>query len=293
MTRLPRAHLREVIGRALAEDLPHGDVTTSALFPVAVPARATIIAHQTMTIAGLAVARQVFRAVDPSLRISLPLKDGAPVKAGTVVLSIQGDARSLLMAERVAVNFLQRLSGIATLTAQFCAAVRGFPTKILDTRKTTPGLRLLEKWAVALGGGQNHRFSLSDAILIKDNHLAVLRADGANVTEACLRARRRAPGRLRVEVEAKSLQEVREALAGGADVILLDNMTPALVRRAVTLVRRQALVEVSGGITLRTVTQMARAGADFVSVGALTHSAPAANLSMDLCPLRTAPPRPR
>lgn len=275
-----------MVQQALDEDLAHGDVTTSALFPNAVPAQATIVAHHSMTVAGLAVARQVFQAVDPSLRITKSIEDGTSVKSETPVMIVQGDARSLLMAERVAVNFLQRLSGIATLTAQFCTAVRGYPTKILDTRKTTPGLRALEKWAVQLGGGRNHRFSLGDGVLIKDNHLAVLRSTGVNVAGACRLARAGAPHGLRIEVEAKTLQEVKEALVGQADIILLDNMTPAQVRKAVDLIKKRALVEVSGGMTLQTVEDMARAGADFISVGALTHSAPAANLSMDLAARR-------
>ena len=200
--------------QALAEDLSHGDVTTSALFPRPLRATATIVAHQPMTVAGVAIAREVFLAVDPSVRITKAVKDGRAVKSGTTVLTVQGDVRSLLMAERVAVNFLQQLSGIATLTAQFCAAVRGYPTRILDTRKTTPGLRALEKWAVQLGGGKNHRFSLGDGVLIKDNHLAVLRSTGIDVAGACRLARAGAPHGLRIEVEAKTMQEVKEALAG-------------------------------------------------------------------------------
>lgn len=274
--------IRKAVQLALDEDLDHGDVTTSALFPTALQATATIVAHQPMTVAGVAVAREVFVAVDPSVRITAAVKDGSAVKLETPVLTVRGDVRSLLMAERVAVNFLQQLSGIATLTAQFCAAVRGYPTRILDTRKTTPGLRSLEKWAVQLGGGKNHRFSLGDGVLIKDNHLAVLRATGIDVAGACRLARANAPHGLRIEAEAKTLQEVKEALAGKADIILLDNMSPALVRQAVALIKQRALVEVSGGITLQTVAAMAQAGADYISVGALTHSAPAANLSMDL-----------
>jgi nicotinate-nucleotide pyrophosphorylase (carboxylating) len=294
MIGISRAYLRRIVHTALAEDLSRGDVTTGSLFPSAIRARATIVAHQPMTVAGIAVAREVFRSVDPSLRITGCARDGAVVKDGTVVLTAEGDGRSLLMGERVAVNFLQRLSGVATLTARFCAAVRGLGAKILDTRKTTPGLRPLEKWAVTLGGGSNHRFSLSDALLIKDNHLSLLRhTEGVDLAGACIRARQLAPRRLKIEVEAKSLDEVRQAVAGHADIIMLDNMSPALVRRAVVLIDHHALVEVSGGITLRTVRAMARAGADFISVGALTHSAPAMNLSMDLSPLRPSGRRPR
>jgi nicotinate-nucleotide pyrophosphorylase (carboxylating) len=274
--------IRNAVQRALDEDLAYGDVTTNALFPRAIPARAAIVAHHRMTVAGVAVAREVFLTVDPSLRIAKSVRDGLTVAAGTPVMTVQGDARSLLMAERVAVNFLQQLSGIATLTAQFCAAVHGHPTKILDTRKTTPGLRTLEKWAVHLGGGKNHRFSLGDGILIKDNHLALLRSTGIDVAAACRLARATAPHGMRIEVEAQTLQEVKNALGGEADIILLDNMPPALVRKAVVLIGKRALVEVSGGMTLKTVKEMAQAGADFISVGALTHSAPAANLSLDL-----------
>ncbi|GMV49701.1 MAG: putative nicotinate-nucleotide pyrophosphorylase [carboxylating] [Nitrospirae bacterium] len=274
--------IHKAVQLALDEDLACGDVTTNALFPRALAARATIIAHQVMTVAGIAVAREVFLTVDPSLRITEPLADGTRVKAETAIMEVDGDVRSLLMAERVAVNFLQRLSGIATLTAQFCSAVGTSAARILDTRKTTPGLRALEKWAVALGGGKNHRFSLGDGILIKDNHLAALRSQGVDVAGACRLARAGAPHGLRIEVEAKTLEEVKEALAGKADIILLDNMSPALVRQAVDLIKGRTLVEVSGGITLDTVEAMAKAGADFISVGALTHSAPAANLSLDL-----------
>ena len=265
--------IRKAVQLALAEDLAHGDVTTSALFPLSIQARAAILAHQPMTVAGVAVAREVFLAVDPSLRIVKSINDGATVKPGTEVIVVRGDVRSLL---------IQQLSSIATLTAKFCAAIRHTETAILDTRKTTPGLRALEKWAVHLGGGRNHRFSLGDGVLIKDNHLAVLRSTGVDVAGACRLARAGAPHGLRIEVEAKSLQEVKEALAGHADIILLDNMSPALVQKAVALIKKRALVEVSGGITLQTVADMAQTGVDFISVGALTHSAPAADLSMDL-----------
>jgi nicotinate-nucleotide pyrophosphorylase (carboxylating) len=294
MSAISRTHMRSIVRTALAEDLSQGDVTTSSLFPSSIGARATILAHHPMTVAGVAVAKEVFLAVDASLRITQCVADGALVKKGRVVMTIEGDGRSLLMAERVAVNFLQHLSGVATLTARFCQAVGGLPTKILDTRKTTPGLRRLEKWAVALGGGTNHRFSLGDAILIKDNHLSLLRhQEGIDVTGACTRARRTRRRKFKIEVEAKTLDEVRQALAGHADTILLDNMSPALARRAVSLVHGRALVEVSGGITLKTVRRMARTGADFISVGALTHSAAAADLSMDVLPLRQIGRHPR
>jgi nicotinate-nucleotide pyrophosphorylase (carboxylating) len=284
MTHAPARQIRAAVKTALAEDLGHGDVTTSALFPKPLRARGTIIARQAMTVAGLAAAGETFKAVDASLRIVRAVKDGAKVGRGRPVLVIEGDARSLLRAERVALNFLQRLSGIATLTAKFCHAVRGRHVKILDTRKTTPGLRALEKWAVALGGGRNHRHSLGDGILIKDNHLALA---GHDVAAACRLARRRAPKHLTIEVEAGTLREVRAALAGRADIILLDNMTLPAIRRAVRLIGNRALVEVSGGVTLANVRTIAAAGPDRISIGALTHSAPAADLSMDIVPIGT------
>lgn len=278
--------IRTAIRRALDEDLAWGDVTTAALFPAPIPARGTVTAHQKLVLAGMAVAREVFTAVDPKVRIIRALEDGTQAKKGQAVLMVAGDARSLLMAERVALNFLQHLSGIATLTDQFCRAVRGSRATILDTRKTMPGLRTLQKWAVRLGGGQNHRHSLGDGILIKDNHLLLLQGRHIGIAQACLLARQHAPHGLRISVEVQTIEQTREALRGEADVILLDNMTPPLVRKAVTLIHGRALTEVSGGITLQNVREMAEAGADFISIGALTHSAPAADLSMDILPLR-------
>lgn len=277
--------IQAAVRLALDEDLAAGDVTTAALFPDPVPARGTVTAHQPLILAGIAVAQAVFTGVDPELRVVHALGDGAKAKKGQVVLTVLGDARSLLMAERVALNFLQHLSGIATLTGRFCRAVRGSHATILDTRKTTPGLRLLQKWAVALGGGQNHRQSLGDGILIKDNHLLLLRGRHIGIAQACQMAREQAPHGHHIIVEAQTLQEVREAVQGAADVILLDNMPPSLVRKAVALIHGRALVEVSGGITLHNVREMAEAGADRISIGAVTHSAPAADLSMDIAPL--------
>lgn len=282
MHRPPIQKIRDAVRLALAEDVALGDATTAALFPNTTGARGTIVAHQSLIVAGMAVAREVCAQIDPAIRIIRAADDGRKIENNTVVLMVEGDARSLLMVERVLLNFLQRLSGIATLTALFRQATKGYPTRILDTRKTTPGLRALEKWAVRLGGGLNHRHSLGDGILIKDNHLALLRAQGRSVTDACRLARERGPHGLRIIVEAQSLAQVREALTGKADVILLDNMTPAQVRQAAGVIKGRALVEVSGGITLEIAGEMAAAGADYLSIGALTHSAPAANLSMDI-----------
>jgi len=283
MTPALARQIRAVVKTALDEDLSRGDVTTSALFPKPVRARGTIIAHQAITVAGVAAAKQAFHAVDASLRIIRAVKDSAKVQRNRPVMVIEGNARSLLMAERVALNFLQHLSGTATLTARFCKAVRGRRVKILDTRKTTPGLRALEKWAVTLGGGHNHRHSLGDGVLIKDNHLDLA---GHDVASACRLARKRAPRWMKIEVEAKTLGEVRAALDGKADIILLDNMTVPAIRRAIRLIKQRATVEVSGGVTLANVRKIAAAGPDRISIGALTHSAPAADLSMDIVPIQ-------
>jgi len=283
------AHLesiREVVRRALAEDCSLGDVTTTALFPKPVAARATIIAEQPdgLVVAGLSVAVEVFAQVDPTLECMASLADGDRATRGTIILTITGDGRSMLKGERVALNFLQRLSGIATLTAKFCEAVKGYRVKIVDTRKTTPGLRFLEKWAVTLGGGYDHRQSLADGILIKDNHLAL--ADG-DVARSCRLARERAPHGLKIEVEVQTLDEVRAALDGRSDIILLDNMDLISIRKAVDVIKGQALIEVSGGVTLANVREIAAAGPDLISIGALTHSAPAVNLSIDIVPVRS------
>lgn len=285
MVTLPAAEIRRSVRLALEEDLAQGDVTTSALFSAPAPARAQIIAQQSLVVAGLAAAVQTFLAVDPSLRLSVSRRDGEQAKNGDALLSIEGDGRSILQAERVALNFLQHLSGIATLTRKFCHAVRGYSVSIMDTRKTIPGLRALQKWAVALGGGTNHRRSLGDGVLIKDNHLALLYHGEETVQTACRLAKNIAPRTMQIIVEAESFPQVRQALAGKADVILLDNMTPGVVRRAVKLVGGRAVVEVSGGITLKNVRAMAAAGADRISIGALTHSAPAATLSLVLTPV--------
>ena len=284
MIKPTNAQIREAVAVALAEDLPHGDVTTTALFPTPYPARATIRARQTLVVAGIAVARCVFEEIDPAVKVVRSVDDGSVVGADRSVLVMEGDGRSLLAAERVALNFLQHLSGIATLTHRFCRAVRGYRAQIVDTRKTTPGLRVLEKWAVVLGGGRNHRYSLSDGILIKDNHLLLLRAQGVGCGKACRLAREHGPHGLRVVIEAQTLVQVREALDGVPDVILLDNMTPQLVREAVSIVKGRAMIEVSGGVTLESAAELAAAGADLLSIGALTHSAPAANLNMDIVP---------
>ena len=286
MVKPPVADIRRAIRLALQEDLPLDDVTTAALFPSPTPALARIVAQQPLVVAGLAAAVQTFQTVDAALVLSIHRQDGERAREGDCLLQIEGDGRSILKAERVALNFLQHLSGIATLTRRFCDAARGYPVTILDTRKTIPGLRALQKWAVLLGGGTNHRQSLSDAVLIKDNHLALLDQTTMPVRTACRKAKATAPRGMNVIVEVESLADVRQALAGRADIILLDNMNPATVRQAIRLIKGRALVEVSGGITLKNVRAMAAAGPDRISIGALTHSAPAATLSLVIEPRR-------
>lgn len=279
MVTLPAADIRRAVRQGLVEDLGQGDITTEALFTRPVRARARIIAQQSLVVAGMAAAVQTFMTVDPSLDLSVVRRDGERARNGDPLLHIEGDGRSILMAERVALNFLQHLSGIATLTHRFCRAVRGYPVTILDTRKTLPGWRAIQKWAVALGGGTNHRSSLGDGILIKDNHLALLNKK-SSVMAACRLVKTKTEKAMIVEVE--SIADVKRALAGQADIILLDNMAPAVVKRAVRLIKGRALVEVSGGITLKNVRAMAAAGPDRISIGALTHSAAAAAMSLEL-----------
>ncbi|MCA9499544.1 MAG: carboxylating nicotinate-nucleotide diphosphorylase [Nitrospirales bacterium] len=283
----PLSSMQHIINAALEEDLAYGDLTSTLLIPPTLLARADIIAKGHMIVAGIAVAREVFQAVDSTIALTTHFGDGTSVCPSTAILTIKGKAQSILQGERIALNFLQRLSGISTLTHQFCEAVRDYQVAIVDTRKTTPGLRALEKWAVRLGGGNNHRFSLHDGILIKDNHLMVLKSQRMNITQACLRARKQAPHGLRICVEVETVAQVRQALKGKADVILLDNMTPEQVRQAIGIIQRQALVEVSGGMTLDNIRDMAKAKPDFISIGSLTHSAPSMDLSMDIAPFQT------
>lgn len=272
-----------IVDLALAEDIGTGDVTTLATISAEATARGAIVAKQAGVLSGIDVAGFVFSRVDPRIVFAASVANGAQIEPGDELATIAGPARSVLTAERVALNLLQRLSGVATLTAAYVAAVAGTNARIVDTRKTTPGLRLLEKAAVRHGGGFNHRFGLADGVLIKDNHLAALGEPGSDrVTRAVCLARREAPHTLRIEVEVTTLAEVAEAVAANADVILLDNMDLASMRRAVELVAGRALLEASGGITLERVRAMAETGVDLISAGALTHSAPALDLSLEL-----------
>ncbi len=281
-TRLSSFDFEHIVKAALDEDISHGDVTTNILVLSVTTTHATIQAKQALTVAGIPVVQKIFELLDPTISLTLEHGDGDTITTGQVIASLEGCTRSILTGERVALNFLQHLSGIATLTKQFCEAVHEFPAKILDTRKTTPGLRKLEKWAVTMGGGLNHRMSLNDGILIKDNHLAILKTQGINITQACRLAKTNGPHGLRICVEIESLDDIDQALEGQADVLLLDNMTPELVHQAVTQIKGRAIVEVSGGITLTNVREFAAAGADYISIGALTHSAPAVDISLDI-----------
>ena len=268
--------LERSVRLALAEDVGPGDLTTNLTVDPAVQAKAEIVAKQDLVLAGLDPARLTFSLVDPAVEFKPAAADGDRVQAGTVMVRLSGPAQSLLTAERVALNFLMRLSGVATLTAGFVAAVKGSRAKIIDTRKTTPGLRFLEKAAVRAGGGVNHRFGLYDGILIKDNHIAA----AGSITAAVTRARQGAPHTLKIEVEVEDQAGLEEAIAAGADIVLLDNMSPAQLAQAVTLARGRVLLEASGGVNLSNVAQMAATGVDFISIGALTHSAPAVDLSL-------------
>jgi nicotinate-nucleotide pyrophosphorylase (carboxylating) len=277
-----KLQIEEIIDRALAEDLIKGDVTTEAL--IAGDRRGTgfIVAKKEGILAGINVAKQVFHRVDPELKVEFLLEDGAGVKPGSKVANVSGRITGILGAERVALNFLQRLSGIASETNRYVEAVKDLPVRIMDTRKTTPGLRVLEKYAVKVGGGENHRMSLGDGILIKDNHLAALRSQGLNVKQIVAKARQNSPQRLPVEVEVGTVSEALEAVEAGADIVMLDNMNLENMRKAVKSIHGRALVEASGGITLDNVRSVAETGVDFISIGALTHSVRALDISLEL-----------
>ena len=269
---------------ALEEDIGTGDVTTLATVPETARAIAIMRAREILVPAGLDLAEAAFRAMSTETQVTRMAQEGARVAAGMALMRVAGPARSLLSAERVALNFVQRLSGIATLTAQFVDAIKGTGARILDTRKTTPGWRQLEKYAVTCGGGANHRIGLYDMVLIKDNHLAALRDALPNPVAAAIeRARARFPG-LKIEVEADTLEQVEQALEARPDFILLDNMNPVQLRLAVQKCKGRTLTEASGGVTLGTVRTIAETGVDFVSVGALTHSARAVDIGLDFEP---------
>ncbi len=275
---LTAAQVQRVVDLALEEDAPFGDLTSQAFVPSDARADAAVVAREPGVLAGAEVLERTFATVDPTVEVTVLLGDGDRFDAGDVLARVHGPARAVLRGERVALNLVQRMCGIATLTARYVAAVEGTGVRVVDTRKTTPGLRALERHAVRCGGGHNHRFSLSDAVMAKDNHLALV----DDVTAAIRAAREQLPHTTHVEVEVDRLDQVEAVLAGGVDTIMLDNFTPDELREGVALVGGRALVEASGGITLETIGEVARTGVDVISVGALTHSVRALDLGLDL-----------
>lgn len=273
--------ISRAVRAALAEDLGSGDATTLATIPPDENSRAEMVAREDLTLAGLSFAEETFRQLSPELRFSRKHSDGDLVRKGEVILEISGRTAPILSAERVALNFVQRLSGVASLTAAFVKTIAGTGAVILDTRKTTPGWRTCEKYAVSCGGGKNHRIGLFDLILIKDNHLAALRDQKPNAISAAVRLSRQKYPNLKVEVEADTLDQVEKALDAKADIILLDNMTCDQMREAVKLTAGRAKLEASGGVNLQTVRAIAETGVDYISVGALTHSARAVDIALD------------
>jgi nicotinate-nucleotide pyrophosphorylase (carboxylating) len=268
--------IRELIKAALQEDLGSGDLTTTTIVPYSASAQGTIQAKSSMVLAGLEIAKTVFETLDPEVVFQEQAKDGESLPAGAPIAEVSGNARALLEGERLALNFLQRLSGIATLTAEYVKQIQGTKAQILDTRKTTPGWRFLEKYAVRVGGGKNHRYSLGHGILIKDNHIAL----AGGIGEAVTRARQSCPLLIGIEVETQTVDQVQEALEAQVDVIMLDNMSLEEMGKTVALIGGKALVEASGGVGLEEVEAIAKTGVDLISVGKLTHSAPAADISM-------------
>ncbi|MFA5353365.1 MAG: carboxylating nicotinate-nucleotide diphosphorylase [Thermodesulfovibrionales bacterium] len=269
--------IRETISRGLEEDIGHGDITSLLTIPEGMKAMARLLAKEDLVVAGLPFVQEVFRQVDPSVSISITFHDGSLVKKGDVIAEIIGEARSLLAGERLGLNILQHVSGVATLTRAYVGRVEGFHAKIADTRKTTPGLRSMEKYGVLMGGGVNHRFGLYDGVLIKDNHIRV----AGGVRQAVVMARK-AHHLLRIEVEVKDFNELQEALDAGAEVIMLDNMSVEQMKEAVGIVRGRAIVEASGNVNIANVRAIAETGVDLISIGGLTHSARAMDISMKI-----------
>jgi len=274
--------VRRLIEMALEEDLAGGDPTTDALIPDQEQGRAEAVVQAPGVLAGAWVFAQVFTTLDPSIRVRLLIADGSTVVPGVKVAEVSGSLASILKAERVALNFLQRMSGIATDTARYVAAVEGLPVRVIDTRKTAPGMRWLDKYAVRMGGGYNHRLALSDGILVKDNHLAVARARGDTFKTVVARLRERASHLLKIQVEVETLEEAIEAVEAGADALLLDQMSLDQMQELVRRYKDRVLLEASGGITLERVRQVAETGVDLISVGALTHSPRALDISLEI-----------
>jgi nicotinate-nucleotide pyrophosphorylase (carboxylating) len=275
------AYIKEVIRRALDEDIQTVDVTTQAVIPDSVFGKGKFLVKADGVIAGLSIAKNVFEMIDDEIDFKVLIPDGEKVNAGDIIAEIEGKASSILTAERTALNFLQRMSGIATLTNTFVEKIKHTKAKILDTRKTVPGLRLLDKEAVRLGGGKNHRIGLFDMFLIKDNHIEIA-GSITKAIDACRKFQQKKNSELKIEVETKNLEEVKETLACNVDIIMLDNFTIDLTKKAVSLIGGKCLIEASGNINLENVKEVAEAGADFISVGALTHSVKALDISLEL-----------
>ncbi len=282
---LPLSAVHRIVQMALDEDAPWGDLTSQTLLPAISRVKASLIAREPGILSGTQLFAAAMQQVDPSITVRFDGQDGAPFRTGDLLATADGPARAVLQAERVALNLVQRLSGIATLTAKFVGAAAGTKARIVDTRKTTPGLRLLERYAVRCGGGHNHRYSLSDAMLVKDNHLAVLAAQGEiDLTSALRRARADLPHTAHLEVEVDRPDQIEAVLAGGADTILLDNFTLDQLRAAVGQIAGRALIEASGNVRLETVAAIAHTGVDLISAGALTHSVRSLDLGLDILP---------
>ena len=279
---LTRNDVAQVVDQALLEDAPWGDITSNYLIDAEATAHASLVAREAGTWSGGAVIEQTFLATDENSRIVLNLRDGERFAVGTVIAEIWSNARSLLRAERVALNLTQRMSGIATLTSLYVEQTLGTAARIVDTRKTTPGLRLLERHAVRCGGGFNHRFSLSDAVLAKDNHLAILTAGGKDLTTELIELRKRLPHTTHLEVEVDSIEQIEAVLAASVDTVMLDNFSLEDLKLGVAMIGNRANVEASGGVNLQTVRHIAETGVDIISVGALTHSARALDLGLDI-----------
>lgn len=279
---LPMIELRQIVDSAVREDLGWGDITTDNMIPPDLMANAALMAKAEGVLAGIEIVALVFKTVDPSVTVEVLMKDGSRIRPGDKLATITGPAASILRAERVALNFVQRLSGIATATSRCVKAVEGLKARIVDTRKTTPGLRILEKYAVKVGGGYNHRYNLSDGVLVKDNHLASMAKLGYSPGQAIALLRERLPHTVRIEVEIDSLDQLDEVISAGADVILLDNFNLEDMHRAVMRVGGRALTEASGGITPEKVRAVAETGVDIISSGALTHSVQALDISLEM-----------
>jgi nicotinate-nucleotide pyrophosphorylase (carboxylating) len=275
---LPLWYVDETVRRALAEDVGKGDLTTDALVPGSLRAEGVIYSKEQGVLAGMSAAERTFSYLDPEIEIQWQLLDGSELSPGSVIARVKGKGQAMLTGERIALNFLQRLSGIATATRELLKILEGTKAKLIDTRKTTPGLRLLEKYAVRVGGGYNHRLGLDDGVLIKDNHIKV----AGGIKEAVRRAKAGVPHTIKVEVEVESLEQLKEALDAEADIIMLDNMPFEVMREAVKITDRRAPLEASGGISKETLRKVAETGVDLISVGAVTHSVKALDISMDI-----------